>query len=331
VAVKILAVDDSATMRQILELTFAGEDAEVTTVASGQQAVDAAGSVNPDVVLADASMTGMDGYAVAQAIKANGGAAVIVLSSQHTPYDEAKGKASGVDDHVAKPFDSQVLIDKVKQLAANRPAVASKPPQTTQGAGPVGGQPAAPAPARPPAAAPPGGRVSKRTMAFGTSPIAPPQPPAPPKPPAAPAPAAAPAKRPVLELADDEPEITIEEPAAPEPPKPAAPAPAAPAPAAPPKPAAAAPPAPAAAPAPAAPAPAAAPAPKPAAAPSPAARATAGDGAMAGKLSDLGLSKEQIEGVLALSREVIEQVVWEVVPDLAETLIKEEIARLTKE
>jgi hypothetical protein len=50
---------------------------------------------------------------------------------------------------------------------------------------------------------------------------------------------------------------------------------------------------------------------------------------LAAKLDGLGLSKEQVEGVLALSREVIEQVVWEVVPDLAEQLIKEEIKRLT--
>ena len=50
---------------------------------------------------------------------------------------------------------------------------------------------------------------------------------------------------------------------------------------------------------------------------------------MEGKLSGMGLTPAQIEGVLALSREVIERVVWEVVPDLAETIIREEIKRLT--
>jgi hypothetical protein len=49
------------------------------------------------------------------------------------------------------------------------------------------------------------------------------------------------------------------------------------------------------------------------------------------KLESLALSKEQIDGVLALSREIVEQVVWEVVPTLAETLIKEEIQRLMRE
>ena len=62
--------------------------------------------------------------------------------------------------------------------------------------------------------------------------------------------------------------------------------------------------------------------------------AVAGNGVaadFAGKLGGLGLCAAQIDAVLALSREVVEQVVWEVVPTLAETLIKEEIRRLTQE
>jgi hypothetical protein len=52
---------------------------------------------------------------------------------------------------------------------------------------------------------------------------------------------------------------------------------------------------------------------------------------MEGKLVAMGLTSDQVQGVLSLSRDVVEQVVWEVVPALAETLIKEEIARLTSE
>jgi hypothetical protein len=59
--------------------------------------------------------------------------------------------------------------------------------------------------------------------------------------------------------------------------------------------------------------------------------AAAVNGHLAGKLGDLGLSPTQVEAVLALSREVVERVVWEVVPQLAETIIKEELARLTKD
>ena len=69
-----------------------------------------------------------------------------------------------------------------------------------------------------------------------------------------------------------------------------------------------------------------------AAAPTPVATiAAVTNGQMAGKLGELGLTPQQAEAVLALSREVVERIVWEVVPQLAEAIIKEEIARLTKE
>ena len=58
--------------------------------------------------------------------------------------------------------------------------------------------------------------------------------------------------------------------------------------------------------------------------------ALAANGQFAAKIGALGLTPAQAEAVLALSREVIERVVWEVVPQLAETMIREEIARLTK-
>jgi hypothetical protein len=51
---------------------------------------------------------------------------------------------------------------------------------------------------------------------------------------------------------------------------------------------------------------------------------------MAAKLEQIGLTPTQVDAVLALSRDVVERVVWEVVPVLAETIIKEELARLTK-
>lgn len=55
------------------------------------------------------------------------------------------------------------------------------------------------------------------------------------------------------------------------------------------------------------------------------------NGQFAERLAGLGLTRDQVDGVLSLSREIVEQVVWEVVPQLAETIIKEEIRRLTSE
>jgi hypothetical protein len=67
--------------------------------------------------------------------------------------------------------------------------------------------------------------------------------------------------------------------------------------------------------------------------PAPVATAVGGalNGALAGKLAEIGLTDAQAQAVLALSREVVERVVWEVVPPLAEVLIKEELKRLTSE
>ena len=287
---KILVADDSATMRRVLEMTFAGEDARVMAVDNGEAAVNKAGELIPDVVFADASMSGVDGYEVARRIKSNpqlAKVAVIVMASQHTPYDDGKGRAAGVDDHIPNPFDTQSVIDKLSQVLSRPRAL----PAGTDGPKPVAAPPPAvprPAPLGAPAA-PARSAVGNATRMGIGGPV-----PAP-----APAgPAAAPRPAPIPAAAT----------AAPQPVRSAAPAAAV------------------AAPAPAAVRPAPAPAP---AAPAPSAAIEGATANLAQKLGGLGLSREQVEGVLALSREVVEQVVWEVVPVLAEQLIKEEIKRLT--
>lgn len=278
---KILVADDSATMRRVLEMTFAGEDARVLTVDNGEAAVTKTAELMPDIVFADASMPGVDGYEVARRIKGNpqlAKVAVIVMASQHTPYDDGKGRAAGVDDHIPKPFDTQSVIDRVAQVLA-------RPRATPAGATAEAPKPVAPPPApraAAPAAPPPRPQVSNATRMGLGAPLAAP-------------PAARPNPLPAAAAA-----------VAPQPVRSAAPAAAAAAPA----------------PQPVRPAPAPAPAPVPVVTEQAAQ-------SMAQKLDHLGLSREQVEGVMALSREVIEQVVWEVVPVLAEQLIKEEIKRLT--
>jgi len=334
VPVKILVADDSATMRKVLELTFAGEDAQVISVDSVAAAFAEAQKSTPDVIFADLSMPGDDGYALARMIKSTPAlsrAAVVVLSSTHTPYDATKGGAAGVDDNLDKPFDSKVAIEKVASVLVKPRASASAMPASAMPASAMPAAAAAAAPAAAPASTGPvlsaSSRPSKRTVAFGTPAIpqagarpAPPKPPVqrptPAKPPEAPpaaaphaAPPAAPRPAPVLELAPDE-DLAPSR-AAQAAPKPAQAAPK-----------------PAQAPAAPAPQPQAAPAPAPAAK---VAAATSAASPMAAKLGGLGLDATQIEAILALSREVVEQVVWEVVPEIAEAIIREEIRRLTAE
>jgi CheY-like chemotaxis protein len=265
VAVNILVADDSVTMRRILELTFQGEDARVTGVENGEAAMRKASELVPDVVFADLSLHGMDGYALASAIKGAPGlerTAVVVMASQKHPYDEERGKAAGVDDHILKPFDTQHVIDRVKQVLS-KPRVAPTGARTQQPtAAAVAGIPAAAA----------ANRVATKTIAFG-------------KPPGGGAVAApiAVGGRPATAAA-----IPVVAPPFAPPAKPAA------------------------------------------AAMVAVSTATAvASGELQHKLDGLGLTAEQVSAVLSLSREVVERVVWEIVPDLAETLIKEEIRRLT--
>jgi len=272
VTTTLLAVDDSKTMRKVLEITFAGEDFRTVLCESADEALGKLGE-NPQVALVDAGLDNAGGYELCQKIKAaSPNVAVVMLSSKQQPYDRARGSAVGADDFVDKPFDTQQLLEKVTTIARR---AASAPVMTAVAPAPVM-MPSASAKAADPAI----GRPRVQTLAYGaTSPVIPASP--------APAPVA-----PVQPVANVRPTITsapaIELASSP----------------------AAAPSAPRSA---------------PRAAPAPAAALPAD---FAGKLGGLGLSNAQVEAVLSLSREVVEQVVWEVVPTLAETIIKEELKRL---
>ncbi len=294
----LLAIDDSATMRKVLEITFVGEDFNVLT-ASERGGLLAKLTENPAAVVIDTTLGDDDGYAICKEVRQRAPrAAVVLLASRYTPYDAARGRDAGADDYIDKPFDTQQLIDKVKKAIGVREASAPADVSRSVAEAPSRAEAPyrAPAPPIAPAPSPPAPAVSPAATTAARPAFQP---------------GVAPQRSGTLMFAVDGPAVP---PAAG-----AAPAPVAPKPVAPPM----------AAKAPHAPVAAHAPAPAPAA---PAASIAAHtNGQLAPKLAQMGLSQAQIDGVLALSREVIEQVVWEVVPQLAETLIKEEIARLTKE
>ncbi len=270
----LLAVDDSKTMRKVLEITFAGEDFRTVVCSSADEALGKLGE-NPQVALVDAGLDNAAGYELCQKIKAaSPNVAVVMLSSKQQPYDRARGSAVGADDFVDKPFDTQQLLEKVTTIARR---AASAPMMAAVAPSPVV-MPSAAARAADPGAS----RPRVQTLAYGStpSPIIPASP-APPQ--VTPVQPIAPMARPTLTSA------SVPSADAPSSPIAAVPAPAA-------------------------------------FAPAPAAAALPAD--FAGKLGGLGLSSAQVDAVLSLSREVVEQVVWEVVPTLAETIIKEELKRL---
>ena len=124
----LLLADDSVTIQRVIELTFADEDIRVIAVSDGAQAVREAQAEPPDIVLADVGMPEMDGYEVAAFIKGTPGLShipVLLLTGAFEPIDEGRARAVGCDGVLVKPFEPQMVISRVKDLLAGRPAHAA--------------------------------------------------------------------------------------------------------------------------------------------------------------------------------------------------------------
>jgi CheY-like chemotaxis protein len=156
----LLLADDSVTIQRVIELTFADEDIQVTAVSDGEQAIQRLEAAPPDIVLADIGMPGRNGYEVAQFIKQSPKLAhipVVLLTGAFEPVDQARAAEAGCDGVLAKPFEPQLVIGRVKDLLARRrPAAAgvtgaSAPPQEQWAPPPIyATAPGVPAPAETP-------------------------------------------------------------------------------------------------------------------------------------------------------------------------------------
>jgi DNA-binding response OmpR family regulator len=116
---KILFADDSATMRTVVEKTFLAEPFDVTTVPSGEAAILKTREINPSIVIVDAGMAGVSGYDVCKAIRedsSTAGVPVIIMAGVSNPYDKSRGKEVGASNYVKKPFDTTQLIESVGNL-----------------------------------------------------------------------------------------------------------------------------------------------------------------------------------------------------------------------
>jgi CheY-like chemotaxis protein len=128
--VKILLADKSITIQKVVEMLFSGKEYEVTCVSDGESAFGEALRIVPDVVLADVDLPRIDGYSFAGRLRETAAVAkvpVILMLSRDDVYDAMKGKLAGIVDNIAKPFESQDLIGKVKKALSTAPAPAERP------------------------------------------------------------------------------------------------------------------------------------------------------------------------------------------------------------
>ena len=134
---KILLADDSITIQKVIELTFSDEDFDVITVGNGRLALEKLPEVRPDIVLCDIIMPEKDGYEVCEQIKTNPSTShipVLLLTGAFEPFDQERAARAGYDGSLAKPFEPETLIAKVKDLLARAPVRASAPPARAPGA-----------------------------------------------------------------------------------------------------------------------------------------------------------------------------------------------------
>jgi CheY-like chemotaxis protein len=113
----ILVADDSPTIRKIVELTFTDTDIRVEVADSGSAALDRIETLQPDLVLADVFMPDPTGYELCRTIKSSDRPVpVVLLAGTFEPFDSELARDCGADAHLVKPFESEVLLEKVRTL-----------------------------------------------------------------------------------------------------------------------------------------------------------------------------------------------------------------------
>ena len=116
---KILLADKSVTIQKIVAMAFEHEDTIVEGVSKGKDALDKMKTFEPDIVLADIDMRDLTGFELSKKIKNDpkfNSTKVLLLASDFEGFSKDLFDSSGADDHISKPFKSEDIIKKVKNL-----------------------------------------------------------------------------------------------------------------------------------------------------------------------------------------------------------------------
>jgi two-component system chemotaxis response regulator CheY len=115
----ILAVDDSASMRQMVAFTLKAAGYNVIEAADGQEAYEKARGQQVDLVLTDQNMPKMDGITLVKSLRGLpmfSGTPILILTTESSDEMKAKGKAAGATGWLVKPFDPAKLIEVIRKV-----------------------------------------------------------------------------------------------------------------------------------------------------------------------------------------------------------------------
>lgn len=113
---KILIVDDDNNIAELISLYLTKECYDTKIVNDGEEAIVANEQYQPNLILLDLMLPGMDGYQVCREIRAKYNVPIIMLSAKGEIFDKVLGLELGADDYIIKPFDSKELVARVKAV-----------------------------------------------------------------------------------------------------------------------------------------------------------------------------------------------------------------------
>lgn len=113
---KILIVDDDNNIAELISLYLTKECYDTKIVNDGEEALTAFEHYNPNLILLDLMLPGIDGYQVCREVRAKSNVPIIMLSAKGEIFDKVLGLELGADDYIMKPFDSKELVARVKAV-----------------------------------------------------------------------------------------------------------------------------------------------------------------------------------------------------------------------
>jgi len=112
----IVVAEDDASIRQFLHILLTREGFDVKVVGQGSEVIKECHNCNPDLLLLDIMMPGMDGFEVCRKIRKESNLPIIILTAKEDNEDKISGLILGCDDYITKPFDSTELILRIKAV-----------------------------------------------------------------------------------------------------------------------------------------------------------------------------------------------------------------------
>ncbi|UCG23630.1 MAG: response regulator, partial [Chloroflexota bacterium] len=110
---KVLVVEDEPVLLETLDYNLSREGYEVSQATTGRQAIEIARSEQPDLVVLDVMLPGLDGFEVCRILRQETNVPILMLTARDEVVDKVVGLEMGADDYMTKPFSMRELLARV--------------------------------------------------------------------------------------------------------------------------------------------------------------------------------------------------------------------------